>query len=96
MQLWHPSSWYNTRNGQPVNVNVSGVVSRGHRAIRSDGWYLGPTFDWRQGYVLDPATNETCSFPDGVHTPNSHRLTPSVTLVLTHLCSHTPLLTHFS
>jgi hypothetical protein len=70
VQIWKSPEWYDPDNGQVVCVNMSGILRRGHSALTSDGWYLTPgnpgaKFLSSGIYLLDPATNKTCTYKQG-------------------------------
>ena len=64
-------SWYNTFNGRPDSANATAVLAHGQMYLNSEGWYLpiGPPavwpYNWTSMYLVDPATNKTCSYPPG-------------------------------
>jgi len=65
VQYWKSPTWYEPSNGQPICINMSGIVSRGYKGLKSDGWYLHKGDDWRRSYMSDPATNKTCTYEKG-------------------------------
>jgi hypothetical protein len=78
VEFWLGASWYQTDadckgrpadekecGGKPVVSNVTDAVANGHFALSLEP-YLGETSTWPGIYTQDPATNRTCSYPDGV------------------------------
>ena len=67
VQFWTGGrgTWYDPSSGRPIKGTVADAVAAGHLALISDGWYLSETYEWEGGYVADPSTNKSCSYPRG-------------------------------
>jgi N-acetyl-beta-hexosaminidase len=77
-------SWFG-RNGRQCATNTTAALAHGMGYLNSEGWYLpigppplGNCSNWAKGgncgnwtgmYIIDPATNKTCSYP-AVGPPN--------------------------
>ena len=69
-------SWYDTGTGRVNSANATAVLEHGMSLINSEGLYLPIDrpkvwpYDASSMYVIDPATNKSCSYPAGGGEPN--------------------------